>query len=96
MTAFAALSDPTRQRIVEMLAEREIAAGEIARQFDMTGPAVSQHLNVLRAAGLVRVRIDGQYRRYALEPAGLHEIDRWLDRFRRFWTVRLEALERER
>ena len=93
MTVFAALADPTRQRIVEMLAEREIPAGEIAGRFDMTAPAVSQHLKVLRSAGLVRVRADGQRRVYALEPTALYDLDGWLDRFRRFWSDRLDLLE---
>src|SRR5471030_261256 len=74
MDAFEALADPTRRRILEMLAERELAAGEIARRFDMTPPAVSQHLKILRNANLVRVRNDAQRRMYALEPNGLEGI----------------------
>ena len=76
-----------------MLAEREIPAGEIAGRFDMTAPAVSQHLKILRSAGLVSVRAEGQRRMYALEPAAFHELDGWLDRFRRFWSGRLDVLE---
>jgi|ERR1700736_1003545 len=95
MQAFAALGDPTRQRIVEMLAARELSSGEIARRFDMTAPAVSQHLKLLREAGLVQVRRDAQRRIYALDPAGLAELDAWLARFRRFWSGRLDALEHE-
>jgi DNA-binding transcriptional ArsR family regulator len=95
MLAFGALADPTRQRIVEMLATRELAAGEIARRFDMTPPAVSQHLRLLREAGMVTVRREAQRRIYALEPAGLAELDAWLSRFRRFWSGRLDALENE-
>jgi DNA-binding transcriptional ArsR family regulator len=95
MQAFAALGDPTRQRIVEMLAARELSSGEIARRFDMTAPAVSQHLKLLREAGLVQVRRDAQRRIYALDPTGLAELDAWLARFRRFWSGRLDALERE-
>jgi len=95
MQAFAALGDPTRQRIVEMLGARELSSGEIARRFDMTAPAVSQHLKLLREAGLVRVRRDAQRRIYALDPAGLAELDAWLARFRRFWSGRLDALEHE-
>jgi DNA-binding transcriptional ArsR family regulator len=95
MNAFAALADPTRQHIVEMLATRELPAGEIARRFDMTAPAVSQHLKLLRDAGLVNVRRDAQRRIYTLNPQGLAELDAWLARFRRFWTGRLDALERE-
>jgi DNA-binding transcriptional ArsR family regulator len=85
MLGFMALSDPTRRRIVEMLATRELRAGEIARRFDMTAPAVSQHLKLLREAGLVQVRRDAQRRIYAIDPAGLAEMDAWLGRFRRFW-----------
>jgi DNA-binding transcriptional ArsR family regulator len=95
MQGFAALGDPTRQRIVEMLAARELSAGEIARRFDMTAPAVSQHLRLLREAGLIQVRRDAQRRIYALDPAGLAELDAWLARFRRFWSARLDALEHE-
>ncbi len=87
MLPFAALADPTRQRIVEMLATREYAAGEIAQRFDMTAPAVSQHLKLLRDAGLVQVRRDAQRRIYALDPRGLAELDTWLTRFRRFWST---------
>jgi len=68
---------------VEMLATRELPAGEIARRFDMTPPAVSQHLKLLRDAGLVHVRRDAQRRIYALDPRGLVELDEWLARFRR-------------
>jgi DNA-binding transcriptional ArsR family regulator len=95
MLGFMALSDPTRRRIVEMLATRELRAGEIARRFDMTAPAVSQHLKLLREAGLVQVRRDAQRRIYAIDPAGLAEMDVWLGRFRRFWSSRLDASERE-
>lgn len=87
MLQFSALADPTRQRIVEMLAVREHAAGEIARRFDMTAPAVSQHLRLLREAGLIRVRREAQRRIYALDPAGLAELDAWLARFRRLWST---------
>jgi DNA-binding transcriptional ArsR family regulator len=86
MDAFEALADPTRRRILEMLADRELAAGEIARRFDMTPPAVSQHLKILRNAALVRVRHDAQRRMYALEATGLAGIDTWLTRYRRLWS----------
>jgi DNA-binding transcriptional ArsR family regulator len=95
MHGFAALGDPTRRRIVEMLATRELPAGEIARRFDMTAPAVSQHLKLLRGAGLIHVRRDAQRRIYALDPSGLAELDAWLARFRRFWSGRLDALEQQ-
>lgn len=86
MDTFEALADPTRRRILEMLGEGELAAGDIARRFDMTPPAVSQHLKILRAATLVRVRNDAQRRMYALEPRGLAEVDAWLTRYRRLWS----------
>ncbi|MDQ6925499.1 MAG: metalloregulator ArsR/SmtB family transcription factor [Candidatus Eremiobacteraeota bacterium] len=95
MQAFAALGDPTRQRIVEMLAARELSSGEIAQRFDMTAPAVSQHLKLLREAGLVQVRREAQRRIYALDPAGLAELDAWLARFRCFWSERLDPLAHE-
>ena len=95
MPGFAALADPTRCRIVEMLASGELPVGEIASRFEVSQPAISQHLKVLREARLVRVRVDAQKRMYQLDQAGLAEIDRWLSRVRRFWSGRLDALDRE-
>jgi len=94
MDAFAALADPTRRRIVELLGRGERAAGAIVDEFDVSAPAISQHLKALRDAGLVEVRADGQRRIYALDPAGLDEVEAWLGRVRRFWAGRLDALER--
>jgi DNA-binding transcriptional ArsR family regulator len=95
MEIFTALADPTRRRIVELLSRGECAAGEIVDAFDVSGPAISQHLKVLREAALVQVRVDGQRRIYQLDPQGLGEMDRWLNDVRRFWAPRLDALERE-
>lgn len=97
MTAqiFTALADPTRRRIVELLSCGECAAGEIVEAFDVSGPAISQHLKVLREAALVQVRVEGQRRIYQLNPQGLGEMDAWLNDVRRFWAPRLDALERE-
>jgi DNA-binding transcriptional ArsR family regulator len=95
MREFAALADPTRRRIVELLSGGERAAGELVDQFDVSAPAISQHLKTLRDAGLVQVRIDAQRRIYALDPAGLAKIDAWLKDVRKFWGPRLDALERE-
>jgi len=92
--AFLALADPTRRRIIETLADGESAFGELAGQFAMSGPAVSQHLKVLREAGLVSVRKDAQRRIYRLNPEGLGELDRWLEQVKRFWGPRLDDLER--
>jgi DNA-binding transcriptional ArsR family regulator len=93
MTAFTALADPTRRQIVEMLAAGERTAGDIASQFDVSAPAISQHLKVLREARLVRVRAEAQRRIYALDEAGIAEVDAWLRNIRRFWRARLDALE---
>jgi DNA-binding transcriptional ArsR family regulator len=93
--SFAALADPTRRRIVEMLSSGELSAGEITRRFDVSAPAISQHLKTLKAARLVRVRIDAQRRIYTIDPDGLAEVDAWLAQVRRFWNPRLDALERE-
>ncbi len=93
MESLTALADPTRRKIIEMLGRGERAAGDIAEHFAVSGPAISQHLKVLRDAKLVAVRVDGQRRIYSLDPAGLDEIDGWLASVRRFWTGRLDALE---
>jgi DNA-binding transcriptional ArsR family regulator len=90
---FEALSDPTRRRVLELLSERDLTAGEIAATFTVSRPAVSRHLRVLREAGLVHARQDAQRRVYGLDPAPLHEVDAWLQRYRRFWPERLDALE---
>ena len=95
MRALTALADPTRRQIIEMLAGGERTAGDIVRQFDVSAPAISQHLKVLKEARLVTVRADAQRRIYALDTAGIDEIDAWLSGIRRFWRGRLDALERE-
>ncbi len=95
MNALVALADPTRRRIVELLAEGERSAGELAAQFDTSRPGVSRHLRVLREQGLVRAREDGARRLYSLDPAPLAELDEWLARYRGFWTNRLDALDTE-
>jgi DNA-binding transcriptional ArsR family regulator len=93
--SLTALADPTRRRIVELLAVRERTAGDLVRAFDLSAPAISQHLNVLRAAGLVASRAEGQTRVQSINPSGLDEIDAWLGKTRGFWSRRLDVLERE-
>lgn len=93
MDTFVVLADPTRRRIIESLCAGEQAFGDIARQFDMSRPAVSQHLKVLRDAGIVTVRRDAQRRIYRLSDDGLKEVDDWLGKVRRFWRDRLDKLE---
>lgn len=92
MSAFEALADPTRRRIVELVSERERSAGEIAAAFDISRPGVSKHLRVLRENGVIRARGDGTRRLYSLAADGLAEMDDWLHRF---WSNRLDALETE-
>jgi DNA-binding transcriptional ArsR family regulator len=87
------LADPTRRRIVELLAGGALCAGEIASRFDVSAPAVSQHLKALRKANLVQVRRDAQKRIYELNPQGVEELREWVDRLRAFWSARLDALE---
>jgi DNA-binding transcriptional ArsR family regulator len=93
--ALEALADPTRRRIVELLAERDRDVGELVAEFPISQPAVSRHLRVLRAHGLVRARPEAQRRIYSLDAAPLAELDAWLTRYRTFWENRLDALETE-
>ena len=95
MQSLIALADPNRRRIVEMLAGGELPAGEIGAAFEISAPAVSQHLKVLKEASIVQVRVDGQRRIYALDPSGFAEIDQWLSSVRRFWNAKLDELERQ-
>ena len=89
-----ALGDPTRRAILDRLRGGEVAAGQLAEGFDMSRPAVSQHLRVLREARLVRERRDGRRRMYALDAAPLAELDAWLAGYRTFWAARLVELKR--
>ncbi len=99
MQAFDVLGDPVRRRILELLAERELASGEVVaivgREFGITQSAVSQHLKVLRDSGFAVVTVDGPRRLYALDARPLAEVDGWLARFRHFWAPRFEALATE-
>jgi DNA-binding transcriptional ArsR family regulator len=97
--AFDVLGDPVRRRILEPLAGGELAAGEIGavvqEEFGISQPGVSNHLRVLRENGFATVRADGTRRIYAVDPAPLQEVDLWLERYRRFWGQRLDALGTE-
>jgi DNA-binding transcriptional ArsR family regulator len=99
MHAFDVLGDPVRRRILELLAEGELSAGEVSevvqREFGISQPAVSQHLRVLRDNGFATVRAAGTRRLYAVDSPALQEIDAWLDQYRHFWTPHLDALEME-
>jgi DNA-binding transcriptional ArsR family regulator len=91
---FSALSDPARRRILELLRQRERPVNELVRQLGLSQPGVSKHLRVLREAGLVRVRPEGQKRWYGLRAEPLAELDAWLAPYRELWGGRLDALER--
>jgi DNA-binding transcriptional ArsR family regulator len=97
--AFDVLGDPVRRRILELLAEGELSSGQVTaviqREHGISQPAVSQHLKVLRENGFATVRAEGTRRLYAVDPVPLREVDQWLDRFRRFWEQRLDALATE-
>jgi len=95
MQSLLAIADPTRRRIVELLAVRERTAGELVAEFDMSAPAISQHLKVLRESGLVTVRVEAQSRVQMLNPAGFDELEAWMEKTRSVWSSRLDALERE-
>jgi DNA-binding transcriptional ArsR family regulator len=93
MQSLLAIADPTRRRIVELLAVRERTAGELVEEFEMSAPAISQHLNVLRESGLVTTRAEGRTRIQTLNPAGFDEVEAWLQKTRAVWSSRLDTLE---
>src|SRR5690349_7092207 len=92
METFSALADPVRSSIVMMLAATDMNAGEIASRFPVSRPAVSRHLSVLLRANLVQVRETAQMRVYSLDPSGLDEVDHWVEKCRKVWSKRLDAL----
>jgi DNA-binding transcriptional ArsR family regulator len=93
-TTFEVLAEPNRRRILDLLRDRERSVGELVELVRIGQPGVSKHLRVLRQAGLVTVRIDAQRRWYRLRAEPLAEIDTWLEPYRRYWSDRLDALER--
>lgn len=94
MTPFEAVAEPNRRRILDVLRDGERPAGVLVEALSISQPGVSKHLRVLREAGLVSARVDGQRRLYRLEAARLAEIDAWLAPYRQAWAGRLDALER--
>ena len=93
-TAYAALAEPHRREILDLLRGGERSVTELVAHVRLTQPGVSKHLRVLREAGLVVARPHGRERRYALTPEPLAEVDAWLAPYRALWTARLDALER--
>jgi len=90
--ALKAIAEPRRRQILALVRDEELAAGEIAAHFDVSRPAVSQHLNVLKEAGLLSERRNGTRRLYRARPEGLADLKAFLEGF---WDVRLDALKRE-
>ncbi len=95
MDLFSALADPRRRTIVELIASKgELTAGEICKSFDITPQAISQHLNVLRESGLLKVEKLAQRRIYSIDPGPILELDRWARETTRQWDERFDALDR--
>ena len=93
MTPFEAIAEPNRRRLLDLLRTGERPAGDLVEATGLSQPGVSKHLKLLREAGLVSVRPDGQRRLYRLEAGELAELDAWLKPFRQFWADRLDALD---
>jgi len=91
---FQALADPSRRAIFESLTRGEAAVKDITARFDISQPAVSQHLATLKRAGLVSARREGRRVYYRVEPGGMQPLVDWIKHYRAFWTERVDRLER--
>jgi DNA-binding transcriptional ArsR family regulator len=94
MAVFEVLAEPNRRRIMDFLGDGERPVGELVGELELSQPAVSKHLRVLREAGLVSVRTDAQRRLYRVQPEPLRAIDEWLEPYRRSWSEHVDGLER--
>jgi DNA-binding transcriptional ArsR family regulator len=94
MSPFEVLAEPNRRRILDLLLERERPVGELVASLELSQPAVSKHLRILREAGMVDARGDAQRRFYRVQPEPLRAIDEWLVPYRRMWATALDDLER--
>jgi DNA-binding transcriptional ArsR family regulator len=94
MTAFDVIAEPNRRRILDLLRDCERPVGDLVDQLQVSQPAVSKHLRILREAGLVQVRGDAQRRLYSVRAEPLRAIDEWLMPYRAMWAARLDDLER--
>ncbi len=92
-TAFSALADPTRRAVLDLLRKGSQPAGQIARAFPVSRPAISKHLRLLRRAHLVEERREGRNRVYQLSPGPLKAVDNWLEHYRVFWETNLNNLK---
>jgi DNA-binding transcriptional ArsR family regulator len=93
-TLFDIIAEPNRRRVLDLLLKHERTVGELVEALDMSQPAVSKHLRVLREAGLVEARVDAQRRVYSLHPQPLADVDAWLQPYRHFWRGKLASLHR--
>ncbi|MGO9423720.1 ArsR/SmtB family transcription factor [Roseiarcus sp.] len=93
-SAFAVIAEPSRRAILSLLASAERSVGDIEEALRLPQPSVSKHLRVLREAGFVESRVDAQRRLYRIRPEPFMEVDAWLEPFRRFWSIHVDALER--
>ena len=94
MLAFTALSDPTRFQIIEMLAKNgHMPVSQIGQCFNISPPAISQHLKVLKSANLVQVEVKAQQRIYSLNPEGISQIEDWVSKMKQVWEARFDALD---
>ncbi|HEX3354925.1 MAG TPA: metalloregulator ArsR/SmtB family transcription factor [Terriglobales bacterium] len=91
--AFHALADPTRRAVLDLLRRGSQPAGQIAREFPVSRPAISKHLRLLRRAHLVEERREGRHRFYQLNPEPLKAVDSWLEQYRVFWQANLNSLK---
>ena len=92
--AFHAVADPTRRAVLDLLRQGSLPAGDIARRFTVSRPAISKHLRVLRGAELVREERIGRRRMYHLNARPLREIDGWIEQYRKFWQANLAGLKK--
>jgi len=92
--AFEVLAEPNRRRILDLVREGERPVNDLVDALELSQPAVSKHLRILREAGLVEVRTDAQRRLYRVNPGPLRDLDAWLAPYRRLWSSRLDDLER--
>jgi DNA-binding transcriptional ArsR family regulator len=94
MNAFYAIADDTRREIIVLLAKKgELPVNEIAKNFAMTTPAISQHLRVLKEANVILMRKEAQHRLYRIDESGLNEIEIWIEEVRKLWSKRLSSME---
>ena len=93
MDVFRALADPTRRAVFEHLTRGEATVSELTRRFDVSQPAISQHLASLKASGLVDVRHEGRFTYYRVEPAGLRPLVDWIEHYQAFWLGRMKKLK---